>query len=171
MRNGTIQRIEKAFEKLLNRLGEDGYRAMSAAWQQASGKPLLSRKRAKSLFSLGFREGLRRSPEPEPEQLSTVINLVENAPHALRHMLQEAARELPHGGGRPRKLDTPEKRAKLCARIAELLPECEDPRFAFLRAAAESRPPISERTARRVWTEHQKANKQETRKKTVKRTA
>ena len=154
MKEKTISQIEEACREFLSSLSEDIYATLTARFNRAVKKPILPEKRSQGFLTLGFKIGLQQEPEPDPRVLSAVLRFLKTSPDAMRHLGQELARKMkPHEGGRPRKLDTTE-RAKLCARIAELLPDCEDSRNAFLRAAAESRPPVSERTARRIYRDH-----------------
>lgn len=157
MREETINKVEAAFSKFLNRFGEDFRKAMTRSWRLPNGEPTLSKQGCKAVFTRAFRQTLRHDPEPDPKKVKWLMGLIEDAPQTFRHMALEAIRELPNGAGRPRKLKTPEQRARLCARISELLPQCEESRYAFLKAAAEARPPVSERTARRIWVDHLKA--------------
>jgi hypothetical protein len=156
MKKTTIQRIKAVIEQVSEQLGVNLYqhaaatiKAMTGASDAEISKTFRAAKKAAIIGRL------KPLPEPDPKKLDEMLHMLKSQPHVARDIYIEYAKKLPHApGGRPRALNTPDAQAKLCARIAELLPACEDPQDAYRRAGAESRPPVSVWTARRYYREH-----------------
>jgi hypothetical protein len=95
-------------------------------------------------------------PDPNPEEMETVLTLIRTVPYLLRGSLQNAAKSLPPSpGGRPREL-RPEQRKEICLNIGQLYGLGVELRDAQKRMAR--RYDVSFRTIQRAWQERAKWN-------------
>jgi hypothetical protein len=95
-------------------------------------------------------------PDPNPEEMETVLTLIRTVPYLLRGSLQNAAKSLPSSpGGRPREL-RPEQRKEICLNIGQLYGLGVELRDAQKRMAR--RYDVSFRTIQRAWQERAKWN-------------
>ena len=167
MKEETIQKIEAAFESLL-RMTKINIWEVFTMMAKNKDAPPFKPPVVKKLFlkgtQIGFKEAMRRSPEPKPRDLQKILHYVQNGPETLHAMALELAKVTPRPkGGRPP--TPPEQKAACIAKIRELLPQCENPTDAFLRAGAAMNPPLSIWTVRRIWREHLKLTQASTLKK------
>jgi hypothetical protein len=139
----------------------DAFEAMLAEHRLSSteilevmlGAPLPSRH--KKLARIGFKAGLKHlfkeTPEPKKEKVTEMLamfSVLKGAPHKIRKMLMQGAKEMPHApGGPPRKIRL-EEEITVCAEITSLKAE-HDTREAIRRVAAKRH--VSVRTIYRIW--------------------
>lgn len=161
MRKEVCDQLISECEQTCQKLGGDLYEVMKKAplvvekWQRYA--PLFqqvwnnARNREELTAFL-----LTTGPDPNPEELETVLTLIRTVPYLLRGSLQDAAKSLPPSpGGRPRELNL-KQRKEVCLQIGQLyglgvgLPDAQ-------RRMAQ-RYNVSLRTIQRAWQERAKWN-------------
>jgi len=99
---------------------------------------------------------LLTGPDPNPEEIETVLTLIRTVPYLLRSYLQDAAKSLPPSpGGRPRELNSQQCR-EICLRIGQLYGQGVELPDAQKRMAQHYK--VSLRTIQRIWQQRTKWN-------------
>ncbi len=161
MRKDVCDQLISECEQTCQKLGGDLYEVMKKApqavekWKRYA--PLLqqvwnnARNRGELTAFL-----LTTGPDPNPEELETVLTLIRTVPYLLRNQLQGAAKSLPPApGGRPREL-SPEQSRESCMQIGQLYGlgvELPDAQKRMARRYG-----VSLRTIQRAWQHRAKWN-------------
>ena len=164
MRKQLCDQLITETEQSLQKMGLDLYETMPRAgalverWKQYI--PLFQEVWNHARSREELHAFLLTGPDPNPEEMETVLALIRTVPYLLRSSLQDAAKSLPPSpGGRPREL-SPEQRKEICLQIGQLYGRGVELRDAQKRMAQHYN--VGLRTIQRAWQERAKWNKEKT---------
>ena len=153
MRKEVCERIISECEQTCQKLGGDFYQVMQKAPQVVEKWKRYETIAQQVWHHASSREELTafllNGPEPDPQELETVLSLIRSVPYLLRSAFESAAKNLPPPpGGRPRDL-TPQESKEICREIGWLYGQGVELRDAQKRMA--QRYHTSLRTIQRAW--------------------
>lgn len=147
MKAETVERIIEATEQMYEKLGLNFKNGMKEQIQWLK-KSLATLTRARNLT--GFEAELRKSPEPTPVQLQSMLETIRLMPYVYRKAMLDTVKNLPHNpGGRKRLIETSEF-AAICAEVSAQHLQDTAP-LAEIIAQIARRKSVSPRAIQRIW--------------------